>query len=170
MIRSRILVAVALAGLLAACGSSPENRYFMLSVSQPAGGPANNSAYVHVTARLPGVLNRQQMVVRSGPESVQIREFDRWAEPLEDMVSRILAEDVALRDRAGKLANARLAVVFDQFIAGEGGSVRLSGRWMSEPDQEHNFDLSLPGEGGDGPRIARTMSASLGRLADEIAR
>lgn len=44
---------------------------------------------------VPEYLNRSQIVVRRGPNELQLADFDKWAEPLKDGVARVLAKNVA---------------------------------------------------------------------------
>jgi len=44
---------------------------------------------------LPKYLDRPQIVTRVGRHQLAIGEFDRWAEPLQDNISRVLAENLA---------------------------------------------------------------------------
>jgi len=45
---------------------------------------------------LPKYLDRPQIVTRVGRNQLALGEFDRWAEPLQDNVLRVLAENLAL--------------------------------------------------------------------------
>jgi uncharacterized lipoprotein YmbA len=44
---------------------------------------------------LPTYLDRPQIVTRAGSHQLTLAEFDRWAEPLQDNVARVLAEHLA---------------------------------------------------------------------------
>ena len=44
---------------------------------------------------VPKYLDRPQIVTRSGRNQLALGEFDRWAEPLQDNVLRVLAENLA---------------------------------------------------------------------------
>src|SRR5262249_30318055 len=46
---------------------------------------------------VPGYLERAQIVTRSGPDRVKLATFHRWAEPLENGVARILADEIGAR-------------------------------------------------------------------------
>ena len=45
---------------------------------------------------MPKYLDRPQIVTRTGANQLAFGEFDRWAEPLQDNVARVLAENLAL--------------------------------------------------------------------------
>ncbi len=165
---------LAAALLLTACAGSPDNRYFTLSAVAPDQAPGAGRPAIHVTAlRLPELYDRPQMVTRTGAQSVDIDEYDRWAEPLERMATRILAQDIALRRPSGT-EPLPATVLVDEFAADRSGTARLSGNWkILENDgttRGRAFSLSEPLPGSDPAAAAAAMSALLGKLADEIDR
>ena len=176
----RPILAIATLALVAGCATTPENRYYTLS-AEPGAASAHDRRVTVAKVRLPGMMDRSQLVVRTGPQTVDIREFDRWAEPLDQLVPRILAQDLASRTSRPNLAlpERHLFVAIDEFSADDAGAVLLVGRWWTlEPGedavqrQERPFALSRQTEAGakDGAHIAATMSILLGMLADDIGR
>jgi uncharacterized lipoprotein YmbA len=166
--------------LLAGCAGSPPNRYYTLSVESPC--PAIlPSAHINsldtATVRLPGVLDRPQLVVRTGSQTVDIREFDRWAEPLDQMATRVLAEDIA---RCGNTIDSEkpksfISVSIDEFMMDTSGQVRLAGHWWTlqkgkagSAQPGHFFSSSETVDAARDAEGAAAMSALLGRLAAEI--
>jgi len=173
--------AIALAfTLLAGCASSPPNTYYTLSVKSPCPAispPAHMGNLDTATIRLPGVLDRPQLVVRTGPQTVDIREFDRWAEPLDQMATRVLAEDIASCQSplGSEKPKYFLSVSIDEFMTDTSGQAHLTGRWWTRPKGEekpaqpgHSFSLSERVKGPGSAESAAAMSALLGRLAGEI--
>ena len=169
--------------MVAACGgTSPENRYFTLSPVGPAApSPSAVKPPLRMTGlHLPSLYDRPQMVIRTGPQSIGFDEYDRWAEPLERMAARILAQDIALRRPrpTGPLPSAadqpRVQVSVDEFAADSVGVARLSGTWRitgaDDAARAGDFSYSAPVEAGRPDGVAAAMSALLGRLADEIDR
>ena len=173
------LMAAAL--LLAAC-ASPDSRYFTLSTVEPAASPAQDKPLFHLASvKLPDLYDRPQMVTRTGPQSVEFDEYARWAEPLERMTARTLAQDIALRrpHGAGPLPSAadqaKLQVAVDEFVADRAaGRARLSGNWkitgLDGTARGAPFSFTEPVSGMDPAATAAVMSTLLGRLADEIDR
>src|SRR5436190_702952 len=53
---------------------------------------------------LPAELDRPQIVTRSGTNSVQLAEFDRWSAPLRDIIARLIAENLAAQLPADRVA------------------------------------------------------------------
>ena len=178
--RKSPLLAAAL--LLSACAGSPESHYFTLSTTPPTRAPAQGRPQFHLAmVKLPELYDRPQLVTRTSPQSVEIDEYDRWAEPLERMTARVLAQDIGLRRprNPGPVpSNAdqpKLQVAIDEFAADRGaGRAVLSGNWkVVETDGTARggaFSFSQPVSGGDSAAIAVAMSGLLGQLADEIDR
>ena len=167
--------------LLAACSGTVDSRYYLLSTVPPSASAAPGAKAVAVSAvHLPGVLDRPELVVRTGAETVDILEFDRWAEPLDQMVPRVLAQDLSSRLPAAASSDGserRLHVVIDEFMSDQAGGARLAGKWWtlerdqtSAAKQEHGFVLATSTSGGQGRQIAAALSSLLGQLADDIAR
>jgi len=98
----RSLIVLLLLGPAVGCfspGKSAPPRFYVLS---PAGGDSTGrettrtgNVLLLLPLDLPELLDRPQMVVRSGTNEVRILEFDRWAEPLEDGIELVLLDDLA---------------------------------------------------------------------------
>lgn len=91
----RALPAAMLALLLTACGSTPKSNYYLLSSAAEV--PPNNPVpTVGVgPVAMPEYLNRDILVFRPGDNQLEITATERWAEPLEDGVARVLALNLA---------------------------------------------------------------------------
>ena len=172
VIRTRLVVlagAATVALSLPGCVSlkrTPEARFFVLrSVVEPPEAPARptTAGLVGVLpVRLPGHLERPQLVTWTGPGELRVDEYLRWAEPIDAGVSRTLAEnlDALLPDHpvirppwpAAVTPLCRVRVDLRVFGLQESGEVRLEGRWAL-----------LPGK-GDRPLVHRATSLSKGPL------
>ena len=91
---------------LAGCASAPVHYYTLSSVP-----PAGSATPLQLTAPLglervtvPTELDRMQLVRRLDSTRVQILDEHRWAAPLDDMMRRVLTEDLALRLGSGAIA------------------------------------------------------------------
>jgi uncharacterized protein len=84
---------------LGACASTPSHFYLLNTLSASETMPATVAAQSPVVGvgpiTLPKYLDRPQIVTRVGRHQLAIGEFDRWAEPLQDNISRVLAENLA---------------------------------------------------------------------------
>lgn len=193
--------------LLTACRGSPPSRYYMLSVvpGAPAAegihSPQADSSIVPLRleqVRLPGELDRSQLVRRLDANRLWVEPVSRWAAPLDGMIRRVLSANLALRLPPGAVADpyqttpeARPLSVDVQELYGDSGcSVRLSATWVLAAQtrplpgqlgtapvtapgmpQGATEDLRVPAQAGGGcpEALAATMSQALGVLADRIA-
>jgi len=84
----------------AGCGSSPTRFYALSALSQGTGraggiarsGPALGIGPVSVPER----LNRPEIVTWVNDNMLHLAEFDLWAAPLQDSVTRVLAENLSV--------------------------------------------------------------------------
>lgn len=147
--------AIALTSLclwLPGCGQSlPPPRLYVLSAAAAPAPPGNPSARpASASARpisigvgaanLPEYLDRPEIVVRSGPNELQLNDSDRWAERLSVNVSRAVAGNLALlmpnatvvvmptrTDRGTDLDVALDLIAFEPDPA---GNCSIAGRWV----------------------------------------
>jgi uncharacterized lipoprotein YmbA len=163
------LCAVALM-LLSGCASSPDTRYFVLEEMPPGAAPSPGSAPMRLTGfHLPPLYDRPQIVVRNGPQSVAMLDYDRWGEPLDRMAARVLRRDLELRAVAGQGLDPALVVTVDDFLADRDGSATLAGNWRIGECRSRHFAFAERLDASDPARIAAGLSTLLGRLADELA-
>ena len=95
----RRICAILLPITLTACGSSPPTRFYTL-YPVPPGRPAATLAGPPIQVGrviLPPDLDRLSIVTRAGPDRLDVSGQDRWAAPLDGMVQRVLAADLAAR-------------------------------------------------------------------------
>ena len=143
--------------------------------------------------RLPGELDRSQLVRRIDANRLQVEPSSRWAAPLEGMTRRVLSANLALRLPAGTVADpyqaapdARpLGVDIQELYGNSQCDVSLSATWVLSAET-HGMRAARgmqPGaEGGTEevhvaaapgspcPEIlAATMSQAFGVLADRMA-
>lgn len=181
--------ALMLTALLAGCGSSPPSHYYVLS-AQPdpaAVNPVGDSGRTVAlgAVRLPGALDRPQMARRIGPNQLEYAETDRWAGPLDEMVRRVLADDLRPLLMPGMAlvgldssapADLTLAVDVTRFDADKAGTVTLAATWetlgknATVVGAPREADIVEPARGSDDAAVAATMSRAVARLAADIAK
>ncbi|KPJ78584.1 MAG: hypothetical protein AMJ54_02910 [Deltaproteobacteria bacterium SG8_13] len=100
MLVTSITVALVITGCVGT-GQSPPSRFYMLTSLDPVDTASEPSAGIEGEGillgpiRFPVYLNRQQIVIRTSPNEIQLSEFDRWAEPLETNFLNVLRENLA---------------------------------------------------------------------------
>lgn len=111
--RAGIAIAFAALTLAAGCGTSPPSRFYTLSPTA-APAPATSTLLVAVgPVTIPGVVDRPEFVVNTGPNEVRIDDFNRWASPLQDNLTRAIADNLA------SLLGTSRVIRFPQAIAVE---------------------------------------------------
>jgi uncharacterized lipoprotein YmbA len=180
------------APLLAGCaGVADPTRYYVLSPTPTAPdnhAPASvSNAGVGVgPVQIPRYLNRAQIVTRGANNEVEIAVDHRWAEPLEDGVAQVLADNLApqlgseritvfpWRGGVARVLDYQVIVMVLRFEGSPGREVTLDARWrlLGKDGQELALKRSTINEpiSGEGYQpLVRGMSQTLARLAREIA-
>lgn len=184
-----LVLATALAGGLAGCAQTPPTTFYTLSTSaEPT--VAKRSAQGLVIGlgpiTLPQYLDRPDIVTRRGANQMRLADLNKWAEPLEPLLTRIMAEDLyGLLDandvipvpQRGDLPLDRIVEVdIGRFDADETGAVVLDARWrIYRGDNETLLasGRSLVNEQGsavpDYNSIVAAMSRAVGQASEQIA-
>jgi uncharacterized protein len=81
---------------LAACASSPKSNFYTLSSSAPVERSNATTQYSVAVGpvTVPEIIDRPQIVTRSGPNQVQVAEFERWAGPLKSQIPSVIADNL----------------------------------------------------------------------------
>jgi len=185
---ARFSRALLLAGacVLAACQSSPPTHYFALIPIAASAPPAAADAQLPIRLErvtLPGELDRLELVRRGTSNRLQIAQFDLWAAPLEDMIRRVLADDLASRLSAGAMASLNEPAVGDprrhlyidvrEFSGDEHGAVTLHAAWLLQTpnaaSQRGLADVTVASSDATADELAAAMSRALADFADRMA-
>lgn len=178
---------------LASCAVTDTTQYYTLGAATP---PRTNSRASASGSRpvgvgvgpviMPGYLDRSQIVTRPGTDHVEISMFNRWAEPLEDGISRVLAEEISLRvptERVvmfpwrgvvARVIQYQVVVAVVRFDGRPGGDVTLDTRWriLDRAGDELVFRRSTVVETAAGrgyEPVVAAMTRALVTLGQEIA-
>jgi uncharacterized lipoprotein YmbA len=180
----RGLLGLALAGSAAAC-ASPEPAYFTLAAvpgTPMRGGPAL------IELRRPGLagyLDRPEIVRSNSPYSLRVTGSERWGEPLGDLFTRILAEDLNARlpgssvfTSAGSItadADATVEIDIQRFDADPSNRVVLLAQVAVSRGRARAsaltrvVRLTVQPVGPTTANLVAAMSTALGQLADALA-
>ncbi len=182
------IAALMLVVLLTGC-AGPATHFYTLSSVAPAragSAAARGCAGAPVMVRhvlLPGVLDRQALVMANGPDEIGISATARWAAPLDQMIGRVLAEDLRARLPAGSVlapgdpvpatGAVGVGVTILRFVPDGAGQVTLRADWTlfdvhGRPIGTHSQTLSTAGGAATDAAVA-SMSRLLAELADHIA-
>ncbi|MFC1799797.1 membrane integrity-associated transporter subunit PqiC [Candidatus Eisenbacteria bacterium] len=182
-IAAAILIMIAL--LCLSCGSK-QARYYMLS-SSPGLDPVSSSAEPVTVGvgpvGLPDYLMRPEMVTRPGASEVRLAEFDRWVEPLDDTVLRVLADNLSDLLPSARIltypwnraipVDYRITIDVTSFEQQPDGKVHLSADWsllFADGKAEQKGETRLTAEvASDGYQaIVSAMNAALAQLSEEL--
>jgi len=134
-----VVVSAALAILDTGCSSTPPAHFYTLSpTSTPAASSSELSVAVGPVA-VPASVDRPQIVVSLGPNSVWLDEFNRWAAPLQDDIARVVAENLVAMLGTPRVARAsqpvsagfsyRAVIAVESFESVPGEAARLDAVW-----------------------------------------
>ncbi len=177
--------AAALVSLLGAgCGSSPPTNFYVLNdvVPESAAGSASMISVGFGSVRLPAYADRPQIVTRESSTDLQLAEFHQWAEPLQDSVVRVLADNLSkLLSTDHVFAFPRetqprywVSVDMARFDA-EAQEAVLIAQWTltdtngNETLAVKRTRLTAQADLSDYSSIANALSEVLGQLSSEIA-
>lgn len=184
-----MLLCAALLAMLAGCAAAPHSRFYILSPlsTDTAVHPGGSATVIGVgPVELPDYLNRPQIAVRSGPYELRYNEIRRWAEPLQDNVTGVLAENLARlvpSDRVARFPWGRTTTVafqvvanISRFDADENGTVVLSASWKvyrgegrENVAEKTSVIRESIGNSNDYSEIVAAQSRALDVLSREIA-
>ena len=169
--------------LAAGCASTPARFYALSAVTTPAAAPSELSVAVGPVS-VPAVVDRPQIVVSTGPNQVQLDEFNRWASPLQNNLARVVAENlVALLgtprvtlypQSLGTDAEYRAAIEVQRFESAPGEAATLDAVWTVRRAKDGKSETDrttvrepAPEKGYDA--LAAAHSRALARLSQDIA-
>jgi uncharacterized lipoprotein YmbA len=191
--RRGLLTCGALAACLASasCADSQPTRFYTLAALTEAPGeavaalpPGRPVGVGPVT--LPPYLDRAQLVTRAGSNRVVLADFDSWAEPLQGLFARVLAENLAvlletddvllLPQRRETPLAYQVEVDVTRFDVDTDGNAGLDARWWvfgrngDKLLQSGRSTISEPTKVDDYTAAAAALSRALGAMSTEIAR
>jgi len=180
--RAAVTALCALAALAAGCASSPPSRYYTLSSTVAPAAPASRFSVAVGPVRVPALVDRPQIVVSVGDNEVRLEEFHRWAAPLQEDLSRVIAENLiaALGTQRVSVfphsagADYRVAVEVQRFESVPGTSATVDAAWSvrrTKDGREERGRSSVrePVQNAGFEALAAAHSRAAGRLAQDIA-
>ena len=185
----RVSLAVAIAAMAAAC--TPTTRYYTMSAVQPdaplAAASLPAGAVVAVgPVDLPDYVDRPQIVVRTGQHMLEQAAFAQWGGDLNDMVPRLLADDLGQRlpgahmvdfPAAGDVPwDYRVPVNISRFDVSETGEAVITAHWQvrGKPGSAdvvvRESVATAQAKGNSYSDRVDALSRALGVVADDIAK
>jgi uncharacterized lipoprotein YmbA len=170
--------------VLVGCGATgPKEQFYTLSSAPPpeATTPATVTVFIAAVS-VPEAVDRTPMVIRTGPNQVEIEDLHRWAEPLKTAIPRVLAANLGRELGTARVASGRYAqgdadyrVTVDvrRFESSLAEGATLEAAWTvagktGAPVSGRTLTRE-PATSGDHAGIAAAHSRALERLARDIA-
>lgn len=181
------LLGIVFAGIfLAGCGTSPANNYYRLT-AEVASVPSGETPALGIgPIEIPAYLDRENIVYQQQGNSLELAATERWAEPLDAGIGRVLAINLAslldtqnvrtfpwhprrAPDYGIKLnllgldANDAEAILTSEWLVYRPGSGETVERRISR------LTLPLPGDSSGPESLPGAYSELLQRLSQDIA-
>lgn len=180
-----------LAVVLGGCATTQPATFYVLSgldgQNQPAQDHQVHGQWPAIDVgpiKLPGYLDRPQIVTRTSANTLALAEFDKWAEPLSDSIGRVLAQNLSVLLHEDRLlvrtwdavpVTYQLVVEVARFDGGLGGELTLVARWRVSRERRSNVvvartsRVAVAVKGRDYGDLVDAMNRSLEELSQEIA-
>jgi uncharacterized protein len=180
---ARLISIVSVAVVAAGCTTAPSRFYSLTSTATADGMPAMPARIVVGPVTIPASVDQPEFVVQVAANRVQVDEFNRWASPLGDAISRTVASDLVVLlgtpdVASGELANFtpdyRVTIDVQRFESVQGQTATLEAVWTvcktagrevrsgrtvaREPVQRQGFDA-----------LAAAHSQALAKMSGDIA-
>jgi uncharacterized lipoprotein YmbA len=91
------LFAFLTAVLAMGCASPPARLYTLNIAAEPAGAPAQHFSVSVGPVLVPTEVDHAPITLQVAPNRVELNEFNRWAEPLDENIAQVVAGNLALQ-------------------------------------------------------------------------
>lgn len=178
-------IAMACLGLaLAACGGAPKDNFYMLTApTAPATSVAEGVSVFVGPVLVPEGVDRAPMVIRMGPNQVDVNDNHRWAELLKYAIPRVVSQNLMRelgttrvswsRLGSGQPVDYRVAIDVQRFESSVDEGALVEAAWSITPakgaPRSGRSAIQEAAPTKDAAGIAAAHSRALQRLASEIA-
>ncbi len=98
------VVLISLMLLLSACGTSPKTNFYFLGAEHDAEITTNEKLAIGVwQVVLPEIIDRPEIVTRTGAHTIELADFHRWATGLSSNVSLLIANELSFNLKTGHI-------------------------------------------------------------------
>ena len=185
----RILLTVGLILVLTACGSSPKTHFYVLN-AEPQSDNLSDQKLEGVgvglwSVNLPSVLNRPEIVTRSGQYKIELADFHQWVGGLGNNITQLIARELGKQLRTDRVVispwsayrknDYQVKVDIDRFDGELGGEIILSGAWSllnAEGNKElirEAFTYKTQAGGENYSDVVAALSQLSVQLSEQIA-
>jgi uncharacterized protein len=180
---TQIAALCAIAALAAGC-STPPSYFYTLSRTATAAAPASALSVVVGPVSIPAIVDLPQIVVSTGANQVSLDEFNRWASPLQNNISRVVAEDLVVllgtprvslfQQSLNMDADYRVAIEVQSFESRPGEAATLNAVWIVRRTKDGRSETGRTTVREAAPdkdygALAAAHSRALGRMSQDVA-
>src|SRR5207253_2250188 len=125
--------------LAAGCATTPPARLYTLSASSQTGETALDISVSVGPVSIPAAVDRPQIVVATAASQVRLDDFNRWASPLRENLSSVIAQNLAVLLGSSRVtrfpktssagADFRVAIEVTRFESVPGQWATLDAAW-----------------------------------------
>jgi uncharacterized protein len=174
--------------MVAGCASAPSHFYKLNSTAKANGAPPVKCSVIVNPVFVPAAVSEPQFVITTGPNRVDIDEFNRWDAPLDDAIARVVSADLVTLLGTPRVSSAPIAdfgpayhvtIRVERFetIRGEGkqnGKALVDAIWTvsspaGRPVGSGRTTANEPTDGIGFDAFAAAHSRALAKLSGEIA-
>jgi uncharacterized lipoprotein YmbA len=182
------LSCAAVALLLTGClgpGTTRSAKLFVLNATATPDGSTARATDLRLGVgriSLPELLNRPQIITRTGPNRVRAADFSQWAEPLERSIPRVLSENLARLTGTDQVSvypwptqmeiDFKVEIAVIRFEGNTDREVSLAARWRwirADGSQVHPLQASSYAESA-ADRSKEAMVAAMSRALASLSR
>ena len=189
--RPYILIISAFAMFFSGCASTPPSRFYVMNPTYkdtPTNAVPAAQGILQMgvgPVELPHYLNRPQIITRISENEVEVADFDKWAEPLDENICRVLVENLGAMLEPGSYAVAqwkvatntdyRIAVKIIRFEGSLTGSAYLEAHLNIFESQSRNLltkrhvAYSEPVQDNSYEALVRAQEKMLADLSEDIS-
>ena len=179
-----IAAACGLAGLPAGCASPPSHLYTLSQSATAVVQPDEHSSKLTVVVgpvSIPAIVDRPQIVLRKGPNQVSLDEFNRWASPLANNISHVVAGNLTAMLGASRVSffptadvDYSVAIDVQTFESAPGDAATLTATWIVRGIKDGKTETGRTAVREPSPEkgyeaLAAAHSRALGHLSQDIA-
>jgi len=184
---ARLFLLFFLISQTACIGTTPRSQFYLLEpVSADNTGEItsaiNKPTYSLMPIRIPHYLDRAQIVTATSKNTYQLDEFHRWAEGLNDNMTRVMLQNLTVmvpadvvvgNTRRAKGAEHRITVTILEFHVDSQGQAVLSAHWQVSKGDEtllsQQNDYRLPVSNDDVQAQVQALNQCLNQFSRDIA-
>ena len=180
---NNLIIIAVVAVFAAGCTSAPSKFYTLNSAAVGDGKSQADYAILVGPVSIPAEVDRPQFTTQVTRNTVTVDEFNRWAEPLNEGIGRVVAADLSTLLGTARVSSVPLAnfdpaylvtIDIQKFASNPGKLVRIDALWVvrktvgsvslsghtvvSEPTTDSSFDA-----------LAAAHSRALAKVSSDIA-